>query len=43
MEHNKKTKELEAKEKEMWKKELQLKAKKREYEDTIRMVREKVI
>lgn len=36
-------KEMEAREKEFWKKELELKAKKREYEDTIRLVKQKVI
>lgn len=38
-----KQKELEDKEKEFWKRELELKAKKREYEDTIRLVKQKVI
>lgn len=43
LEHSRKIKELEEKEKEMWKRELEIKAKKREYEDSIRLVKEKVI
>lgn len=38
-----KQKELEDKEKEFWKRELELKAKKREYEDTIRLVKQKAV
>ena len=35
--------ELEAREKEFWKRELEVAAKKREYEDTIRLVRQKAV
>lgn len=36
-------KEIEGKEKDLWKKELELRAKKREDEDTIRLVKQKVM
>jgi hypothetical protein len=42
-EYRARLREIEAREKEFWKKELELKAKKREYEDTIRLVKQKVI
>jgi hypothetical protein len=35
--------DIEKREKEFWKKELELKAKKREYEDAIRLVKQKAI
>ena len=42
-EYNSRLKGIEEKEKEFWKKELELRAKKREYEETIRLVKQKVI
>lgn len=42
-EYRLKMKELENKEKQFWKKELELRAKKREYEETIRLVKQKAI
>ena len=43
VEYKRKVQEVEKKEKEMWKKELELKSKKKEYEDSIRMVKQKII